>query len=228
MLSTSFKSVEYDFRFRSPFGALCMRPTGSGKTQYVLKMLQNKNQVFDRPPTRIVFAYAEWQKAYDEMLAVEPKIEFVKNLSDILENDNFFSKAENNLLILDDLASAVAESRKASDLFTRGIHHRNVDCLHICQNIFQQGKSMRNLHLNSSYMILFKNVRDVAQMKLLAKQTGQAYSSAAYEKVTASPYEPVIIDLKPNCPEELRVRNHILPGQKVRVYTSSGQDVGEN
>ena len=206
-----------------------MGPTGSGKTQYVLKLLQNKKLMFDRPPTRIVFAYAEWQKAYDDMLRVEPKIEFVKNLADILDNDNFFTKTENNMLILDDLASAVAESRKASDLFTRGIHHRNVDCLHICQNIFQQGKSMRNLHLNSSYMILFKNVRDVGQIKLLAKQTGQRYLSLAYKKVTSCPYEPVVIDLKSDCPEDLRVRSHILPGQGVRVYTdTNSDDVGEN
>ncbi|GAV09149.1 hypothetical protein RvY_18743 [Ramazzottius varieornatus] len=128
---SKFKSVEYDFRFRSPFGALCMGPTGSGKTLYVLRLLKNKGETFDRPPTRIVFAYAEWQKAYDNMLTVEPKVEFVKNLADILDNENFFTKTENNLLILDDLASTVAENRKASDLFTRGIHHRNVDCLHI-------------------------------------------------------------------------------------------------
>ena len=216
-----FPVLKYDLRFRTPFGALCLGPTGSGKTQFMVNLLRNKSTLFDHPPTRIVFAYSQWQDAYDQMLANDGSIEFTKNFSDVLENENFFDKSLSNLLILDDLSSVIANNKAASDLFTRGVHHKGVSCIHICQNAFQQGRSMRNLHLNAHYYIIFKNVRDIQQISLLAKQIGIKHLSAAYSKVTSLPYQPVLLDMRTDCPDYLRVRSHIMPeDENIRIYIS--------
>ena len=207
-------------QFRSPFGALCFGPTGSGKTQFIVKLLRNANEMFTRVPTRIVFAYTEWQSAYDLIIKDTPSVQFVRNINDILENDHFFSAKVSNLLILDDLASTIAKSERASNLFTRGIHHKNVDVIHICQNIFQQGKSMRNLHLNSSYLILFKNARDVHQITILAKQTGRPDLTEAYLKVTSEPFQPLILDMKSDSPDYLRIKSHVFPEETTRIYAN--------
>jgi hypothetical protein len=216
--------MNYDTRFRMSFGLLCFGPTGSGKTVYLRELLRHREQCFDKRIDRIVYLYSQWQDVYHEMLEDDPAIEFRKDIMEVLGNPTFFDKTKVNLLIMDDLASTVADSREASDLFTRGVHHRNISCIHICQNIFQQGKSMRTLHLNAMYLVLFKNVRDVNQIKLLAKQTGLPQLAHAYRKVTNIPFQPLIVDLKTDCPDYLRVRSHMLPGSDhLRVYMDSMQ-----
>jgi hypothetical protein len=213
--------VKFDFRFRTPFGLLCFGPTGSGKTWFIRELLRNRRLCFDNPPERVVYVYSQWQNAYDDMLADDPKIQFTQDLMDVIGNGSYFDKKMVNLLILDDMASAVADSKDASNLFTRGVHHKNISVIHICQNMYQQGKAMRNLHLNSHYFILFKNVRDHNQIKLLGRQTNMPYLSEAYEKTTAEPYQPLILDLKGDCPKEFRIRSHVLPGQILQVHMSS-------
>lgn len=214
-----YPQVQYDVQqFRSPFGALCFGPTGCGKTRFIVKLLTNQETMFTTQPTRIVFAYSEWQTSYDEILRINPSVEFIKNIKEIFDNEHFFSNSEQNLLIMDDLASFIAKNEQASNLFTRGIHHKNIDVIHICQNMFQQGKSMRNLHLNSSYLILFKNARDVNQVAVLARQTGRPDLTEAYAAVTTEPFQPLVIDLKPDCPDYLRIRSHIFPGEDTRIY----------
>jgi hypothetical protein len=40
----------------------------------------------------------------------------------------------------------------------------------IVQNIFHQGKEMRNIGLNAHYIVLFKSARDKQQISMLARQ----------------------------------------------------------
>ncbi|GAU90658.1 hypothetical protein RvY_03044 [Ramazzottius varieornatus] len=154
------------------------------------------------------------------MLECNPAIQFVRNVKDILDNEHFFSSKDRNLLILDDLATTIANKL---EIFYMRQSSQNVDVIHICQNIFQQGKSMRNLHLNSTYLILFKNARDVSQISTLARQTGRADLSEAYMKVNAEPFQPLIVDMKPDCPDYLRIRSHIFPDEVTRVYVNPNQ-----
>src|SRR5258706_1291764 len=49
-------------------------------------------------------------------------------------------------------------------------HHRNVSVLYLTQNLFFKSKHSRTMSLNSHYIIVFKNPRDVTQIKTLAAQ----------------------------------------------------------
>ena len=88
------------------------------------------------------------------------------------------------------------------------------------RNLFDQGKSMRSLHLNSHYYILFKNVRDTNQIGVLSRQTGLKHLLEAYRKVTSVPFTPLILDMKTDCIDYLRVRSHVLPGEEMRVHVN--------
>jgi len=69
-----------------------------------------------------------------------------------------FENPENvpTLIVLDDLMDA-AYSKKMSELFTKGSHHRNINLVLITQNVFHQGPSSRDISLNSKYIVAFKN-----------------------------------------------------------------------
>jgi hypothetical protein len=62
------------------------------------------------------------------------------------------------------------KDKRISDLFTKGSHHRNLSIIYIVQNIFHQGKEMRNIRLNAHYIVLFKSPRDKQQISMLARQ----------------------------------------------------------
>ena len=72
------------------------------------------------------------------------------------------------LLIIDDLMGNFDE--KLVDLFTKKSHHKNLSVSQIIQNLFHKSKSHRTVSLNVHYLSLFKNPRDVTQVRHLAKQ----------------------------------------------------------
>ena len=49
--------------------------------------------------------------------------------------------------------------KKASTLFTKDMHHKNVTVIFVVQNLFKQGRSMRDI------IVLFKSPRDVQQIR---------------------------------------------------------------
>lgn len=76
----------------------------------------------------------------------------------------------NAVLIIDDLMNEVCDDEKLSKLFTIGLHHRNISVILIVQNVFHEGKQMRNVPLNTSYLCCFKNGSDKQQIECLARQ----------------------------------------------------------
>jgi len=63
-----------------------------------------------------------------------------------------------------------AYSRKFSELFTKGLHHRIISLVLITHNVFHQGPSSRDISLSSKYTVVFKNPRDKTQIVQLARQ----------------------------------------------------------
>lgn len=64
-------------------------------------------------------------------------------------------------LIIGDLAVAVCNKPRSPKIFTQGILHRSLSVILILRNLFRQGKSMRDITLNSQDMVLFKSARNV-------------------------------------------------------------------
>lgn len=68
---------------------------------------------------------------------------------------------------------------------------------------------MRDVHLNSQYVILFQNPRDRSQFGHFARQIEPQKSGRlieAYKDATSRPYSHLLIDMKPETPEILRYR----------------------
>ena len=123
-----------------------------------------------------------------------------------------FDNGKRGLVVLDDLM-AETDSR-VTNLFTKKSHHSDTSVIYLVQNLFSKNKESRTISLNAQYMIVFKNPRDSSQLANLARQMypGRgAFVQEAFADATASPYGYLLIDLKQNTPDDMRLRTSVLP-----------------
>ena len=107
------------------------------------------------------------------------------------------------------------------NLFTKYSHHQNISVVYITQNFFQQSKFNRTMSLNTSYIVLFKNPRDINQIEILGRQMyGKKFKrfTEAFQDATTKPHSYLLIDLKQSTPDKLRLRSNIFPHQSTVVY----------
>jgi hypothetical protein len=157
-----------DIKFKHPFTCITGGPTGSWKSTFCIRFLQNLDTLFTEPdfPGGIVWCYSE-QSAVprQQLIALRKKVEFREGVPENVENP----KGLPCLFLLDDLLNDVY-SRAVCDLFTKGSHHRNLSVILITQNFFHQAPHCRDISLNAKYLVALKNVRDRNQFAYLARQ----------------------------------------------------------
>ena len=196
-----------DPRFKHPFTCVVAGPTGCGKTYFVKQLIANIHTHFKPVPERIVWCYGEWQSFYTEL----PQVEFIEGLTFDIKGDR------PTLLIIDDLMQETDE--RVTQLFTKGSHHRDTSVVYLVQNLFGKNKHHRTISLNAQYIVVFKNPRDGAQIMHLAKQIYPGhvkYVQEAFLDATREPYGYLLVDLKQDTPEHLRLRTDVLkPHQTV-------------
>lgn len=207
-----FMDTIFDTRLRHPFTCIVAGPTCCGKTELVKKIVLGRNYVIDKPIDRVIWCYCEWQQAYNDLT---DQIEFVKN---IVSPDEL-NPAETNLVLLDDMMDI--KDDKIQNFFIKSCHHRNASCIHIVQNLFNQGKNHRTCSLNTHYFVLFKNPRDSQQIQTLGRQmfpNRKKYLTNSFEDATRNPYGYLLVDAKPDTAEHLRLRTDIVNPSKQIAY----------
>ena len=162
-------------------------------------------------PQRIVWVFSEWQRAYDELAHQLPHIQFVKDFTRELYDS--FDPNVRNMLILDDQMENKAVHKRGENtvtkFFTQGSHHRNLTVVYIVQNLFNQDASMRTVSRNTHYMVLFKNPRDATQIRTLGCQMypeNARFLMDAYRDATSEPYGYLLVNLRPDACDALRVQ----------------------
>ena len=85
------------------------------------------------------------------------------------------------------------------------------------QNLFHQGKYCRDISLNTHYFILFKNPRDIQQIKLLGRQLGKKLLNV-YLDATEDPFGYLLIDLSPGKKDSYMLRSRIFPAEHMIIY----------
>ena len=206
-----------------PFTCLVSGPTGCGKSSLVRDIILQSG--ITPKPERIVWLYVEDQPMYKTLS--KHGVEFIQGIPDDFET--MFNAQHKNLLILDDLMTHCHSDARLTRMFSVGSHHRNLSIIFIIHNLFHQGKEMRNLSLNSHYIVLFKNPRDSLQITTLSRQMYPSKSQflvEAYRNATKHSYGYLLLDLKPTTPDKLRVRTNILPTdlQVVFVHKDEVED----
>ena len=198
-------------KLQHPFTAIVAGPTGSGKTVFTTKLIENANQMIEPAPQRVVWCYGVYQSFFTKL----NNVEFHDGMPDL----NMFDGVQRTLLVIDDLMQETDD--RVSQIFTRISHHKNLSVLYLTQNLFYGSKQNRTMSLNSHYLVLFKNARDATQISHLAGQMYPGKSKfmiEAYRDATSSPFSYLLIDLKQATEDKLRLRTNIFPGETPYVY----------
>ena len=169
---------------KHPFTCLVSEPTGSGKTSLVKTIIEQK--VINPFSKNILWLYAADQPLYKCLKGVK----FYRGIPEDIEER--FNPKEENLLIIDDVMTQCQNDERMTRLFSVGSSHKNLSVIFIVHNLFHQGKEMRNISLNTHYIILFKTPRDSQQISTLARQMYPGNSQfliEAYQDVTKKPHD---------------------------------------
>jgi hypothetical protein len=199
--------VDMDLRLKHPFCLILSGGTGSGKTVFTFKLISEAQRMITPPPEKIIYCYGEFQEIFNDY----PEVEFTEGLPDISQ----FDGSHRTLLIIDDLLSETNHS--VEKIFTKKSHHCNISVLYLSQNLFYKGKHNRTISLNTHYMVLFKNPRDLTQITVLSRQMYPGYGKflvEAFRDATKEPYGYLLIDLKPDTDDRYRIRTKIFPSDE--------------
>ena len=204
-----------------PCSSMCISgQTGSGKTQWVYKLLQNLQSMYSRDPaTHVLYCYGIHQDLFDEMERTIPNFYSKHGLPSADEIDEFTRDKRHELIIIDDLMHEVMKNKDMELSFTQGTHH---SVILITQNLYPGGKHARTIALNTWYMLLLKNLRDITQVGILGRQLYPGKSKGflkAYEDALSSDeYGYFLVDMSPHADNRYRLRTRIFPDQDPVVY----------
>ncbi|MDI9312887.1 MAG: ATP-binding protein [Limnohabitans sp.] len=202
--------IDYKYlQFISPFSMIVSGPSGSGKSFLIRRILKNHKKLIEpeKDVLTVLWVYGVWQKIYEEPIE-NVKIEY----TDILPTEKELDENKPDLIVIDDLMNEISDNKQLGNLFTKISHHNNINVIFIMQNSFNQGKQMRNLHLNSHYLIIMKNPRDMSQIDTLGRQLKISNAlNQAYKDATKSSFGYLIIDFKQTTPREYMLKTRITP-----------------
>ena len=206
----------YDTRFQGPWTMQVVGGSGSGKSMFIKRLLDNANVMMNPPPDRILYCYSEWQDMFGEM----KNVEFYQGLSEnLIKRENLHG---HTVLVVDDLADE-ADEKLLEKIFTKYSHHRFISIILVLHSLFYPGlRNMRLISLNTQYLVIFKSARDQNSISIVARQMfGQDYKYVlqAYEDATKQKFGYLLIDSKVS-DGLIRLRSKIFPGEVTICYIS--------
>ena len=209
--------------FKNNTSIILSGATQCGKTFWINRFLKNLDHMYEGdPPCEVLYYYSHYQPLYDEMKSnLCDKITFkegIPSLAYLLEyaNDN-----RHRLVCLDDVMHLIVDNSDISLIFTQLSHHKSLSCVVVLQNIFNHGRYARTISLNSTYLVLFNNVRDKAQISYLGKQIYPNKNKAfmgIYTDCVKRPYSYLLLDMSPNINDMYRLRTCIFPSENMVIY----------
>ena len=194
-----------DFRLRCNRTMCVVGPSHSGKTTFVLELLENRQEIFDCQTNRVIWCYGIYQHELNTKLQ-RKGYHLHSGIVNVSEVQPF------DIIVLDDLLNESRNSQDVTAMFTRAAHHKPCFIIFIMQNLFPPGKEARTRSLNTHYYCIFKNPRDKSQIEFLARQISPRNSKAIlqiFESATEKAHSYLFLDFTQECPDEYRFRSHL-------------------
>jgi hypothetical protein len=172
--------------------------------------------MFEHPSCKenIIYYYKSWQEGYESIKndgLVTHWVNEAPTVEDIKEK-TLAHKERGSVIIIDDFLSQV--NKEMTIIFSVLSHHTNSVVILLAQNVFAKNPFFREISLNSTYIIIFKNPRDASQITHFAKQFSPnniQYIVDSYREATKTAYSYLMFDSHQSQLEIMRVRSNILP-----------------
>ena len=194
-----------NFQLKSDRVMCISGPSQSGKTEFVIKLLNHRYELFDKALDKILWCYG----ILDVNLHSRLQNNGYKTLRGLPKEQDI---EPHSICVLDDLLSESETSKEVTNMCIRAAHHKPCFVIIISQNLFPGGKEARTRSLNTHYYVIFKNPRDKLQFEVLARQISPTHSKgliSVYEDATREPHGYLFIDFTQECPDEIRYRTNI-------------------
>lgn len=207
-----------DLRLKSGSSMQIVGPSQSGKTFLALQIARDRNLVYDKPHTSVVFVYNNYQDTFDQVKARDSTIIFTNDFDEL---EKILLKNVYTLVIIDDFLLSLQSdlNEYITDFFIRRTHHEKLSLIVLQQSLYF--KNSRLMSLNTHYLVLFKLPRDSRQVKYLGGQIDPDSPSFIYEcyKLAISkPRGTLLIDLYPTTPDYARFRSSVFVSDSLRIY----------
>ena len=197
---------DLDLRLKTPFTMLVSGPSSSGKTTFCRRLLENRHSIFTKASGKVFWFYKVYQPIYTSMLQLGVVDEFEEGMCSM----EWLAEHRNSTIVVDDQALDVSED--TSKIFSVGSHHYNVNVIFICQNLFTKNRHFRDISLNSTYHVIFKNPRDKSTISHFARQFAPGKSQdliRIYNEASEQPHSYLFVDYHQQTPDNVRMRANL-------------------
>lgn len=198
---------------------------GNGKSTFVEKLITNR-KYWKKDFDKILYCYGIYSKTVESISQNSPHIQLISGLPrNLLANPlEVLNPHETNMLVLDDMSLESNDSKELTSFISRGVTHANCCLISIEHFLFSPSAQRRNQSFHYSQLILFKSTRNLQQLAILAKQTGVCLPKTlieAYKDSTRKPFSPLVVDLRSETPDDLRLLTNVLceDGEPTYAYT---------
>ena len=198
--------------FEPPFSLLVVGSSGSGKTQFCYDLTNSLRGSFNN----VYLFYKEYQNVYENFKNIGAQLiqitngkeeiqSAVNNLESLIHADTTAK-----LFIFDDLATTIPLDVIA-DMFTVNLRHNNCSVVFISHTLFNSKcQNFKLISANANYIVVFKSLRNVLQVKIFGSQIGQRkFIEEEYRLATEKPYGYLCVDFDPKIPEKTRFRSDL-------------------
>ena len=207
-----------DCRLIENFKIYISGPSRCGKSVFLVSLLKNMEAFMKEPPEVICFVYVEYQsEIYDQLrngivdYFIQDDDQLERNIKGIVE------EGKRTLIIYDDLINSNNLSF-ISKQFTVNGRHNGISQVFVSQKLFPKDDYIRLISNNSDYLVLFKNPRNAAEIKILSNQMSRNALSKIFQEATLDPYSYLFIDLTQECIPQKRYLSHLFDSD-IYMYT---------
>lgn len=161
-----------DLRIQCPTSILVAGPSQSGKSHFLLNLVQYRESIFSVNFARIIYCQSNVHSdknrdMFAQIQAIFPHAEQWQGIP-ILEELHLNTNNVHTLLLIDDLMDEIVGSFRMNNLAVKDVHNYKITAVFVFQNYFSRGKWGNNLVKNCQYKIIFYNRCEMLELRTIS------------------------------------------------------------